>query len=418
MLANQSTKLLPDIEPLDFLYQPQTLSIFEAAANQFIKAPNGTTEIWAASNDWFLEEWGRDTFIALSGLLLTRGRYREAREVFEHFAKYERNGLIPNAIRESAVLYNTADASLWYITALNQYLKATADHDFIERMMPTIRSIIDNYINGTEYERFGNTYQIALDSNDCLIYSPAQASWMDADPSENGESIVTPRKGKCVEINALWYAALRFAVELRSGGQENKYYAELAEKVKSSFANRFWNDQNGYLFDVIDSDAAAANDAALRPNQVIAISHGYDLIDPDQQFSILTVIKNKLLTPGGLRTLSPDDPHYHGSYNTSDPIPVKDLAYHQGTAWPWLIGPYCDALEIVLSQRRVPAEKINRAVAETIAPLVKFCIDSEFKSLPELFSGNPPYDPGGTTSQAWSVAEVLRILKKLTKAGQ
>jgi len=186
-----------------------------------------------------------------------------------------------------------------------------------------------------------------------------------------------------------------------------KYYRSLADRVKEAFNEKFWNPSEEALYDVIEGDP---HKGAIRPNMVIAVSHGGDLLHPSRQMGIVNSALNDLLTPGGLRTLSPRDSHYIGEYNTYLPPERKDLAYHQGTAWPWLIGPYSDALARMRQYEGKNQESIRGEIARNISPLVRFCVESPFKSLPEVFSGSLPYYPGGTTSQAWSVAEVLRIL--------
>ncbi|HUB93209.1 MAG TPA: amylo-alpha-1,6-glucosidase [Verrucomicrobiae bacterium] len=413
MAANQSTLLDNSAGPLTFLGDPTTLAVLEAAAKTFVKANGQAVEIWAASRDWFLEEWGRDTFIALPGLLLTAGRYEEARLIFLRFAEREQHGLIPNVIHADQTLYNTVDASLWFIHALKAYVQMTQDWSFAIQLLPMLRHITSGYIGGTGYQRGGTWYVVGVDPEDGLVVSPPQATWMDADPSGNGSSIVTPRNGKCVEINALWYGALRFVsrVEKQAAGTSDSEPIEaLADRVQRAFRKKFWNKSNACLYDVIEGDP---HGSAIRPNQVIAISHGDDLIRPEEQRAILAVVERELLTPGGLRTLSPRDASYHGQYDTTAPMAVKDFAYHQGTVWPWLIGPYTDALQIVGRARDLSESTIHHEVGRVIAPLVRFCLRSEFKSLPEVFSGDPPYEPGGTTSQAWSIAEVLRVLHKI-----
>ena len=416
MSANQPTALRTDIRSLDFLGDPGNLAVLEKAARQFVKRHDGTTEIWAASRDWFLEEWGRDTFIALPGLLLTTGRHEEARQIFVRYAGREQDGLIPNVIRPDETLYNTADASLLLVHALRAYVTATQDWPFVARLLPTLRNIVAGYRYGTGYRRGEDRYEIRMDAGDGLVVSPPQATWMDADPSGNGTAVVTPRGGKCVEINALWYGVLRFAVEAErqlATGEDTAELEQLAELVCASFAGRFWNADNGCLYDVIEGDP---HGSAIRPNQLFAISHGGDLLSLVQQQAVLEVVGRELLTSGGLRTLSPRDLLYRGHYDTSAPMPEKDLAYHQGTVWPWLIGPYADAVRIVQARQGLPEDEINREIGSLMAPLVQFCLDSGYKSLPEVFSGDAPYEPGGTTSQAWSVAEVLRQLKKTEPA--
>ncbi|MEO6109582.1 MAG: amylo-alpha-1,6-glucosidase [Candidatus Saccharimonadales bacterium] len=403
MTANQTTRLKTNFDSLDFLSESSTLTTLETAADLFVHYDNDKAQIWASSRDWFMEQWGRDTFISLPGLLLTTEKYDAARKVFLDFAQYERGGLIPNRIRDGIILYNTADGSLWFVHALKMYIEATQDWAFIQQLLPRLRNIILGYMRGATYERTGKEYRIGMDDRDGLIGSPAQASWMDADPAGDGSEPVTPRAGKCVEINALWYNALRFVIDVEKRLDPHVDVTELetqASRVKVSF-QKFWNDKTGCLYDVIDSDETGS---AIRPNQIFAISHGLDLLTSEQKEAVLAVVKRDLLTAGGLRTLSPHDPLYKGEYDTSAPVDIKDLGYHQGTVWPWLIGAYCDALRIV------KGDQVDGEIGEVIAPLVNFCLESEFKSLPEVFSGNS-LEPGGTTSQAWSVAEVLRISK-------
>ncbi len=416
MSANQQTALRTHLDSLEFLGDPATLAALEDAANLFIKDDGAVAEIWAASRDWFLEEWGRDTFISLPGLLLATERYEDARQIFLRFAGRERNGLIPNVIRSDETLYNTADASLLLVHALQAYAQTTQDWQFVARLMPTVKSIISGYRRGTAYERGDTRYEVKMDQSDGLIISPPQATWMDADPSGNGSAIVTPRNGKCVEINALWYDALRFAIEAEKrlyAGSDTTDLEQLANLVHSSFAAKFWNADSGCLYDVIEGDP---HGAAIRPNQVLAISHGGDLLGFDEQQAVLKVVERELLTPGGLRTLSLRDSMYRGCYDTTAPMSEKDLAYHQGTVWPWLIGPYADAVRAVRGRQGQTKDAINHEIGSILAPLVQFCLDSEFHSLPEVFSGDPPFEPGGTTSQAWSVAEVLRLLKEIAPA--
>lgn len=412
MSANQPTILHAADASLAFLRNQRTITALQEAATGFIKHSGGSTEIWAASHDWFLEEWGRDTFISLPGLLLTAKRYAEARQVFLRFAGYERHGLIPNVISKAGILYNAADASLWFINALEAYVRASGDWSFVKQLLPTIRSIVTAYTEGTVYEYQGKKHHIGTDKDDGLIVTPAQATWMDADPAGDGTTVVTPRNGKCVEINALWYGALRFIVTAErqlNNLADVSALEQAADFLRTSYRNKFWNVHHSCLFDVIEGDP---HGSAIRPNQIIAISHGRDLLRADAQKAVLEVVRHDLVTPGGLRTLSPRDPQYIGSYDTYAPMAVKDLAYHQGTAWPWIVGPYCDAVQKVRSRQGLTMNEIRCEIEMLIAPLVRFCMDSEFKSLPELFSGDPPFEPGGTTSQAWSVAEVLRVLSR------
>ena len=387
MSANQETRL--NTEEFDWSKYP-VLETFKSAANLFVKNVDGHVEIWAASRDWFMEEWGRDTFVSLPGLLLVSGRFDEAKQVFRRFEKFEKEGLIPNKITDGSTVYNTTDAPLWFIQAVKKYLRYTKDMGFVNDMLPVMRRIIGAYKNGASYQKYGKEQVIRMDE-DCLIVSPEQATWMDADCFGKACPI-TPRNGKVVEINALWYDSLRFLSQIDDD------YESIANVVKKSFNKKFWNPTKKCLYDVVDGDP---HGKAIRPNMVFAVSHGGDLLSESRQKMIVKKIESELLTPGGLRTLSPKDSCYKGNYDTSLPVEQKDLAYHQGSAWPWLMGGFCDALAKVGK-----GDKIKNYTA----PLARFCLESPFKSLPELFSGNPPYEPGGTTSQAWSVAEVLRIL--------
>ncbi|UCH02761.1 MAG: hypothetical protein JSV20_02955 [Candidatus Bathyarchaeota archaeon] len=408
MVGNQRTRLLLDQDMVYLLNHYSVLETFMAAATSFVRYVDNTVQIWAASRDWFLEEWGRDTFISLPGILLVSGRYAEAKAVILRFARLVNNGLIPNRIRPTQVEYNTVDASMWFIQAIKSYLKYTRDWASIRTLLPVMRTVIANYKDGTSFLRWNEPQIIKMDENDGLIRSPPQATWMDADPSGRGKPI-TSRHGKAVEINSLWYSNLRFLekVEKHFNTGYTSMYELLADTVKHQFNEKFWNNQEHVLFDVIEGDP---HKAAIRPNMIFAVSHGEDLLSQTHQTNIVHAILNDLVTPGGLRTLSPRDSNYRGEYDTYLPQDEKDLAYHQGTVWPWLIGPYVDALTRILQYKGKNQRRIQNEITKVITPLVRFCMESPYKSLPELFSGNPPHYPGGTTSQAWSVAEVLRIL--------
>jgi len=385
MAANQETILKIDEFSWD---KYPVLDTLRNAANMFVKNANGEVQIWAASRDWFMHEYGRDTFISLPGLLLVNGRFDEAKSIFRRFAKLENNGLIPNTIQNNNVEYNSADASMWFFQALKSYLKYTSDVEFIRDMLPVVRRIVGSYKHGTSYERYGRELKIRMDE-DGLIISPEQGTWMDADCFGKCKPI-TPRNGKVVEINALWYDNLRFLSIL------DKDYVSLADQVKKSFNKKFWNKSQKCLYDVIEGDP---HGNAIRPNMLFAVCS--DLLSKVKQKAVVKKVTEELLTPGGLRTLSPKDSYYIGTYDTSLPVEQKDLAYHQGTAWPWLMGAYCDALVKVGKEKNIK---------KTVGPLVRFCLESKYKSLPEVFSGDSPHEPGGTTSQAWSVAEILRVI--------
>lgn len=422
--------------------QDAARAVMVNAADSFVKRNAGGVEIWAASLDWFQEPWGRDSFISLSGLLLSTGRYEDAKSVIRGFAARERGGIIPNRIADLAQPeYNTVDGSLWLIQAISKTVEASGDRMFLKDMLPVIDRIIAGYSKGTEYARYGRKNRIYMDE-DGLIVSPAQATWMDADP-DGRDRPVTPRNGKAVEINALWYSALRFAAAQHRGAKARRL-AELADRIKDSFNEKFWfetqgnrdawGNSGGALYDVVEGDP---HGAAIRPNMVFAVSHGGDLLSPERRRAVVLAATRDLLTPYGLRTLSPRDSHYRARYDTEKPPIEKDQAYHQGTAWPWLIGPYADALARVREDQGWDAARIRAERAALLAPLLGFMAGSPEGSLPELFDGGKPIerlvnfsldDPqglagalaglprtqnrGGTRSQAWSVAEVLRALSE------
>ncbi len=384
------------------------------AAKTFVREKNGAVQIWASSMDWFQQEWGRDTFIALPGLLLVPGRYDEARKLLRGFARYEKKGLVPNRIwdasRPDTIEYNTADGSLWFAHAVHKFAEYSGDWDFVQELWPTLQKVILNYAKGTGYKRLGNFYEIKMDQ-DGLVASPEQATWMDADPNAQGRP-VTPRNGKAVEVNALWYHALMFGAEVasrRNDAVKSREYLDLAAVVKESFNEKFWNEEAKALYDVIEGDAKGA---AIRPNMLIAVSHAGDLLTPERQEWVFQAVTKDLVTPFGLRTLSPSDPGYQGRYDTSLPVSAKDLAYHQGTVWPWLWGAYVDSLVRVRKYQGRSRDEIKAEIEILLAPTVEFVLSNEHHTLPEVFDGSAPHRAGGTRSQAWSVGEVFRVFSE------
>lgn len=349
---------------------------------------HGKTAI--AGYHWF-GDWGRDTMIALPGLCLTTRRYAEAAAIFRTFATARRRGLLPNLFLDSGEgeAYNAVDASLWYLYAVDQYYRETADKALITELRPALEEIITYYRAGTD---FG----IHMDT-DGLITTDApgwQLTWMDA-KVENW--VVTPRMGKPVEINALWYHALRvmeaFADEFDWPGD----YAELAEHVRESYA-AYWYPQGGYLYDVLGETP----DTHLRPNQIFAVSLPHSPLNKVQAAAVVHAVERALLTPYGLRTLAPDDPDYRGYYRGN--AWERDSAYHQGTVWPWLIGPYIFAY-LHVHDYSTDAKAVCRSL---LSPLLAHVWDAGIGSISEIFDGDAPHMPKGTISQAWSVAEVLR----------
>lgn len=323
--------------------------------------------------------------IALPGLLLSTGRFSEARDILLRYAEWADGGMIPNRFTdEGAVEYNTADATLWFFHALDSYVKASGDGEIIERLLPRLVEIMDWHFRGT---RFG----IRADSDGLLFAGRegSQVAWMDACA---GGCPVTPRTGEPVEVNALWYNALC----LMSYWTHSDVYVDAAKLCKLSFRRKFVN-KAGYLYDVIDTPNV--NDASLRPNQIMAVSLPHSPLTPKQQKSVVDIVQAKLLTPYGLRTLSPDDPSYAGHYRGGPE--ERDRKYHQGTAWPWLLGQFADA------HYRVYGDK--SFIAGLLTPFRKHLKQVGIGSMSETFDGDPPHSPSGCIAQAWSVAEILRI---------
>ena len=384
------------------------------AADQFLITPNSrvadAARAHAAGDDvrtviagyhWFTD-WGRDTMISLEGLTLTTGRHVEAGYILRTFAHYINEGLIPNMFPEGEQkgLYHTADATLWYFHAIEKYLAATADRDTLEFLLPKLIDIIDHHIRGT---RFG----IGVDPADGLLRQGEegyQLTWMDA---KVGDWVVTPRRGKPVEINALWYNALRLMEgwvreEMTDG--EAARYAELAARAYDSFNKRFWYDAGGYLYDVIDGESGA--DAGLRPNQLFAFSLSHPVLEPFRWKQVLDNVQHWLLTPCGLRSLAPNHPDYKAQYYGD--LRSRDAAYHQGTVWAWLIGPFIDAWLRVYPD---DFEGARRFLEGFKTHLGDACIGS----ISEVFDATEPFIPRGCVAQAWSVAEVLRSWVKTGK---
>lgn len=379
------------------------------AADQFIAEPVGriadalrmTAEgdevrTVIAGYPWFTD-WGRDTMISLDGLTLATGRGAEAGLVLRLFAHYVRDGLIPNMFPEGAEqgLYHTADATLWFFHALDRYVDATTDSSILDELLPVLVDIVEHHVRGT---RFG----IGVDASDGLLRQGVQGyqlTWMDA---KVDDWVVTPRRGKAVEINALWYNALCLLERwLRDAGREGEAdrCAARAESARQSFNRRFWFADGGYLYDVVDGEQG--DDPSFRPNQIFAIALPHAVLDASRWREVLDRVRRRLLTPVGLRTLSPDHPDYRAEY--SGDLRSRDAAYHQGTVWPWLLGPFVDAW-----LRTYPADvdTARSFVAGFDAHLGEGCIGS----ISEIFDAEAPFTPRGCIAQAWSVAEVLRCL--------
>jgi predicted glycogen debranching enzyme len=381
------------------------------ATDQFIITPAGRVEDAAraraagdevrtiiAGYHWFTD-WGRDTMISLEGLTLTTGRHIEAGYILRTLAHAIRDGLIPNLFPEGRKegLYHTADATLWFFHAIGRYLDYTSDRETLQLLLPKLLDVIDHHLRGT-------CFGISVDPADGLLRQGAegyQLTWMDA---KVGDWVVTPRRGKAVEINALWYNALRLLegwLRQECGAEPAQPIGELANRVYRSFNERFWYAEGSYLYDVIDG--VRGDDAACRPNQVFAIALPNPVLDRSRWEAVLSVVRNRLLTPVGLRSLAPGHPDYKAKYYGD--LRSRDAAYHQGTVWSWLIGPFIDAWLKVHPEDRTGARRFLEGPTDHLA---QACIGS----ISEVFDAEEPFTPRGCVAQAWGVAEVLRCWVK------
>jgi predicted glycogen debranching enzyme len=350
-----------------------------------------------AGYHWFTD-WGRDAMISLEGLTLATGRVAEGKWILRAFAHYVREGLIPNMFPEGdrEGLYHTADATLWFFHALARYVEYTGDRATLTLILPKLQEIVRRHLEGT---RFG----IKADPRDGLLSQGAegyQLTWMDA---KVGDWVVTPRRGKAVEINALWYNALSLLTQwLRDARHpEADEIAGHAELARQSFNRRFWNERRGRLYDVVDGENG--DDASFRPNQIFAVSLPHPVLDRQHWRQVVDAVEQKLLTPFGLRSLAPDEPDFKPRYFGD--LRARDAAYHQGTVWAWLIGPFIDAWLKVHPDKREKARGLLAGFEIVVA-------EAGIGSISEIFDAEPPFTPRGCIAQAWSVAEVLRCLLK------
>jgi len=375
-----------------FLIRPYTRAADEAR----MRAMGDEPRTVIAGYHWFTD-WGRDTMISLEGLTLCTGRHREAGNILRTFASYIKDGLIPNLFPEGehGGLYHTADATMWFFHAVWRYLQSTNDQETVSGLVPKLVDIIDHHIRGTDFN-------IHVDPKDGLLSQGAdgyQLTWMDA---KVDGWVVTPRRGKAVEINALYYNALRILEQLLLMHEDDagaRRMDEYAQRARESFNRKFWFEDGQYLYDVVE-----ANDSALRPNQIFSVSLDFPVLDESRWERIVDVVRDALLTPYGLRSLSRDHPDYKPAYDGD--LRARDAAYHQGTVWPWLIGPFIDAWMKVHPDDREQAMNFLSAFKPHLA---NACIGT----ISEIFDAEPPYHPRGCAAQAWSVAEVLRCFYKL-----
>ncbi|HZE70870.1 MAG TPA: amylo-alpha-1,6-glucosidase [Pyrinomonadaceae bacterium] len=364
------------------------------AADQFIVARERCKTVIAGYH-WF-SDWGRDTMIALPGLTLTTGRPEIAKSILAEFANHVDQGMLPNRFPDAGETpeYNTVDATLWFFEAVRALLQYTEDYEFVrENLYAILNDIIEWHFKGARYN-------IHVDTDGLLSSGEpgVQLTWMDA---KIGDWVVTPRHGKPVEIQALWYNALRVMEHLAGkfkNSKARKSYAEMADRARDSFNALFWNEATGCLYDVVNGDA---RDASIRPNQIFAISLKNSMVSQEQAKKILEVVDRELLTPRGLRTLSPGDPQYRGRYEGSPSS--RDSVYHQGTVWPWLMGPYITAYV-----RTFGLKAGRAATAEWLRNFEEHLGEACLGQVSEIFDGDAPHNPRGCVAQAWSVAELLR----------
>jgi predicted glycogen debranching enzyme len=390
-------------------------TLLTVAADQFIVA-RGDQKSVIAGYPWF-GDWGRDTMISLPGLTLVTGRYDEARNILRTFARSIDRGMLPNRFPDSGETpeYNTADATLWMFHAAHEFLRYTYDYDFVRaELYQPLTDIIAWHERGTRYG-------IRLDSDGLLHAGEpgVQLTWMDAKVTDakvtdgKGDWVVTPRQGKPVEIQALWHNALRVMAQLASSFGDptaSERYGALADRARERFLQVFWNDATGGLYDVIADDGAP--DASIRPNQIFAVSLPYPLLTSEQALHVVDLVEWELLTPYGLRTLSPRDPNYRGRYE-GDPR-NRDGAYHQGTVWPWLLGPFLTAYVKVHGG----SEEARHRADHFLDPLRAHLWEAGLGQISEVFDGDAPHRPGGCFAQAWSVAEVLHTYIEDAKGRQ
>lgn len=374
------------------------------AADQFLITPNtrhlDMIRLHAAGEEvrsiiagfpWFTD-WGRDTMISLEGLTLCTGRHREASAILHTFSFYIKEGLIPNMFPDglSQGIYNTADASLWFFHAIERYIQVTGDTGIIEFLLSDLKEIIEHHLKGT-------SFGIGVDEDGLLIQGSEgyALTWMDA---KMGDWIVTPRRGKAVEINALWYNALRLFEKWTNSS------LPITNRCYESFNEKFWYASGNYLYDLIEGEELE-KDPSLRPNQLFAISLDYPVLQKERWESVLQIVEKELLTPFGLRTLAPSNPQYKAYYHGN--LQARDSAYHQGTVWPWLMGPFVDVWL-----------KVHPDQPEFIKPYIK-SLEEQLHStclgtLGEIYDAADPHHARGCFAQAWSVAELLRILCKIS----
>jgi len=366
-----------------------------SAADQFIVRLPGTNEKTIVAGYHWFGEWGRDAAISLPGLTLARGRFEEAKDIIQRFLEKERKGLIPLALWEGGgATYSSVDTSLWFIYAAYKHFTYTREIDFIEEIYPQLKDAMEWYMRGTD---FG----IRMAEDGLVESKPRQEAltWMDA----RLDGIpVTPRMGKCVEVNALWYNDLRVMEHLsREIGESSETFKRLSQKVWESFNDSFWYEEGGYLYDCVDGEE---RDTSIRPNQILAISLTFPALARERWRSVMTIVERHLLTPYGLRTLAPQDPRYCGRY-VGGPK-ERDASYHNGTVWTWLMGPYITAY---VRSGGMPNDHLILTILEAFSHHMH---EAGLGTVSEIFDGDAPHEPRGCIAQAWSVGELLRAYRE------
>lgn len=382
-------------------FQDEMADVLVKSAAQFVSERASTEGKTILAGFPFFEDWGRDTMIALPGVCLSTGQYDTAKDILRTFAAYEKDGLMPNLFPEgeNEPLYNTVDAALLFINCVWLYYEKTEDGDFVREMYPVMERIIEAYRTGTEYG-------IHMDGDGLIMAGQGldQVTWMDV---RIGDILPTPRHGKPVEINAYWYNALRIMEHLAFlQGKEPGEYARLAEQVKRSFTEQFWMEEKGCLKDLVSGTGA---DCQIRCNQIWAVSFPFTMLDEEKEKRVVETVFEKLWTPCGLRTLERDDPQFHPSYGGE--MMERDMAYHQGTVWPFPLGAYYLAYLKVHGYSRSAKERVKEQMEGLESALREGCAGQ----LPEIYDGAFPTVSRGCFAQAWSVGELLRVYEKLEK---
>jgi len=365
-----------------------------AAADQYI-VQRGELQTIVAGYHWFTD-WGRDTMIALPGLTLATGKADVARQILEAFAHSVDQGMLPNRFPDAgeAPEFNTVDATLWFFEAIRAYLAYTDDVEFVRRLYPKLKEILEWHLHGTRYG-------IRVDSDGLLRCGEpgVQLTWMDA---KIGDFVVTPRDGKPVEIQALWYNALRIMQDFGerfADPQLEAFFRELADRAREHFDKQFWNEDSGCLYDVVDG---SMQDGSIRPNQILAVSLSHSMLPLDRARRVVDVVRRELLTPLGLRSLSPHDPRYRGRYESG--VRERDTAYHQGTVWPWLMGPFMTAYLRVHGH----SSEAKRQARAWLEGFQTHLANAGLGHISEIADAEGGHQPRGCIAQAWSVAELLR----------